>query len=74
MEKGKKFKIYYFLIESNQKIDTDIEIGNIAYLYNLDHIEYENRSENSQILNEIKKIKQVENTININTRTFLLAI
>lgn len=45
MEKGKKYSLYYFLIESAEKIDSEIKIGNIAYLYNLDRIDYESTNE-----------------------------
>jgi len=74
IEKGKKFKIYYFLIESNHDIDSDIDIGNIAYLYILDHIKNGNKSENGQILNEIQKIQQIEDALDTNTKSYLLAI
>lgn len=71
IEKGKKFKIFYFIIESNHIIDSDIDIGDIAYLYILDHINYESGSENVQTLNEIKKIQDILET---NPKSYLLAI
>ncbi len=74
IEKGKKFKIYYFLIESNHTIDSDINIGDISYLYNLNHINQERKNENQQLLMDIEKIRQLEETVNTNIKTYLLAI
>lgn len=74
IEKGKKFSIYYFLIETNHIFSSDVEIGNIAYLYILDHIEYEKKNENGQLLDEIKKIQQIKDIIDTNVKSYLLAI
>ena len=74
IEKGKKFEVYYFLIETNHIFDSDIDIGNIAYLYILDHVNYESRNEDEKENNEIKKVQQMEDTRDINTKLYLLAI
>lgn len=71
IEKGKKIKTCYFIIESNHIFDSDIDIGDIAYLYILEHINHESRSENEQTLNEIEKI---QDTLDTNTKSYLLAI
>ena len=55
IEKGKKFNLYYFLTETNHIFDSDIDIGNIAYLYILDHVNHESRNENGQTITEIKR-------------------
>ena len=70
IEKGKKFKIYYFLIETNHTIDSDINIGDISYLYKLNHINQESKNENQQILMDIEKIRQLEETVNTNIKTY----
>jgi len=74
IEKGKKYSLYYFLIESTDKINSEIKIGNIAYLYNLTCIDYESTNENGQLINEIKKIWQYENNFNIQTKSYILVI
>ena len=74
IEKGKKYSLYYFLIESNGNIDLEIQIGNIAYLYTLDHIDYENFSGDGQFINEIKKVWQLENNFDTKTKSYILVI
>ncbi len=74
IEKGKKYSLYYFLIESTDKINSEIKIGNIAYLYNLNCIDFESASEERQLINEIKKIWQYENNFNIQTKSYILII
>ena len=74
IEKGKKYSLYYFLIESHKKINSEIEIGNIAYLYTLDHIDYESVSEDGHMINEIKRIWQLENNFDIQTKSYILVI
>ena len=74
IEKGKKYSLYYFLIESNKKFDLEIEIGDIAYLYNLDRIDYESISEEGQLINEIKKISQFESKFDIQTKSYIFVV
>jgi len=74
IEKGKKYDLYYFLIESDKKLDVEIEIGNIIYLYTLDHIDYKRISEEGQLINEIKKIWQLEKNFDIQTKSLVLVI
>lgn len=74
IEKGKKFRFYYFLIESAKKIDNDIEIGNIAYLYVLEHIDFEVITEGEPFINEIKKIWELEKTFNMQSKSYILVI
>ena len=74
IEKGKKYDLYYFLIESDKKFDLEIEIGNIAYLYNLDRVDYESFNKDGQLRNEIKKIWQFEKNFELKTKSYLLII
>ncbi len=74
IEKWKKYSLYYFLIESDKKFDIELEIGDIAYLYNLDRIDYENISEEGQLINEIKNISQFESKFGLQTKSYLFVV
>ncbi|MHA1380166.1 MAG: tetratricopeptide repeat protein [Candidatus Helarchaeota archaeon] len=74
IEKGKKFKIYYFLIETNHNIESDINIGDISFLYNLDHVNYDGGDDNRQLISDIKKIQQADEFLDTNNKVYLLAV
>ncbi|KKN10354.1 hypothetical protein LCGC14_1037470 [marine sediment metagenome] len=74
IEKGKKYDLFYFLIESDKKIDLEIEIGNIVYLYTLNHIDYNRISEEGLLLNEIKRICLSEKSFDKQTKSYVLVI
>lgn len=70
IEKGKKFSIHYFLIESDKKIECDINIAGIAYLYILDHVNFRKKG----ITKNLKNIKQIGNFYHPNINNYILAI
>jgi len=72
LEKGKKFKFHYYLIESPLKINYNFKIGNLSYLFQIEYINDQNdHDENvTRALEDLNKIKNREN----NTNFYILRI
>ena len=58
LEKGKKFKFHYYLIESPLKINYNFKIGNLSYLFQIEYINDQNdHDENvTRALEDLNKI------------------
>jgi len=72
LKKGKKFKNYYYLIESPVKINIDIKIEDFACFYQIDHSKHQSSENeyNEQAIKALNKFKNREE----NTYSYILRI
>jgi len=88
IEKGKRWNYYYFVIETEKNIEIDINITNMGYIFNLDHLnwqltesfqckKYQNEKlEKTRTLDSLDQIKYLtqSNTNDLKSSIFFLLI